>query len=55
MNERQAIGGNDMVADDWQLAVPVVQETPAEQPHIHLKIFSAQSAFDCPLPINWPS
>jgi hypothetical protein len=50
MNKRQAMGGDDMVADDWQLAVPVVQQTPAEQPRIHLKIFSAQPAFDCHFP-----
>jgi hypothetical protein len=25
MNYDQAIGGNDMIADNWQLAVPIVQ------------------------------
>ena len=25
MNQRQALGGDDRIADDWQFAVPVVQ------------------------------
>jgi len=37
MNRRQTLGGNDMIADDWQLAVTVVQQAAAQQPRITLK------------------
>ncbi len=50
MNQRQAIGGNHMIANNWQLAVPVVQQTAAQEPRIHLKIIPAQPSFNCHFP-----
>jgi hypothetical protein len=46
MNRWQAIDGNDVIADDWQLAVPVVEKTPAQQPRINRKIFPTQAALN---------
>jgi len=43
MNRWQAIDGSDVTADDWQLAVPVVQKTPAQQSRINRKIFPTQA------------
>jgi hypothetical protein len=50
MNRWQAIDGNDVIADDWQLAVPVVQYAAPQKSRIHLKIISAQPSFDCHFP-----
>ena len=50
VNRWQAIDGNDVIAADRQLAVSVVQKTPAQQPRVYLKIVSAQPSFNCHFP-----
>ncbi len=50
VNGRQTVHGDGMGSGDCQLVIPVIEQSPAQQTNVDLKVVSPEAALDRDLP-----